>query len=71
MMNLDIETARRSVLGKQVLWPSWRWRGVKGTEQYMRAMQYLQLDPLQIVVLWLHKVSEIKALIQPWWLITR
>jgi uncharacterized protein len=49
MMNIDIETARRFVLGKQGLWPGRRWRGIRGTEQAMRAMEYLQLDPLQIV----------------------
>ena len=49
MLTIDIETARRFILGKQGLWPGRRWRGVKGTERAMRAMEYLQLDPLQIV----------------------
>jgi uncharacterized protein YcaQ len=49
MLTIDIETARRFILGKQGLWPGRRWRGMKGTEQAMRAMEYLQLDPLQIV----------------------
>lgn len=49
MLTIDIETARRFILGKQGLWPGRRWRGVKGTEQAMRTMEYLQLDPLQIV----------------------
>jgi uncharacterized protein YcaQ len=49
MLTIDIETARRFILGKQGLWPGRRWRGVKGTEQALRAMEYLQLDPLQIV----------------------
>ena len=49
MLTIDIETARRFILGKQGLWPGRRWRGLKGTEQGMRAMEYLQLDPLQIV----------------------
>lgn len=49
MLTIDIETARRFILGRQGLWPGRRWRGVKGTEQAMRAMEYLQLDPLQIV----------------------
>lgn len=48
-MRIDIETARRFVLGKQGLWPGRRWRGVIGTEQAIRAMEYLQLDPLQII----------------------
>ncbi|MFM8876535.1 MAG: winged helix-turn-helix domain-containing protein [Anaerolineae bacterium] len=49
MLTIDIETARRFILGKQGLWPGRRWRGLKGTEQSMRAMEYLQLDPLQII----------------------
>jgi uncharacterized protein YcaQ len=49
MLTIDIETARRFILGKQGLWPGRRWRGITGTEQAMRAMEYLQLDPLQII----------------------
>jgi hypothetical protein len=49
MLTIDIETARRFILGKQGLWPGRRWRGLRGTEQAMRAMEYLQLDPLQII----------------------
>jgi uncharacterized protein YcaQ len=49
MLTIDIETARRFILGKQGLWPGRRWRGLKGTEKAMRAMEYLQLDPLQII----------------------
>src|SRR5687767_5274703 len=49
MLTIDIETARRFILGKQGLWPGRRWQGVRGTEKAMRAMEYLQLDPLQIV----------------------
>jgi uncharacterized protein YcaQ len=49
MLTLDVEAARRFILGKQGLWPGRHWRGIKGTEQAMRAMEYLQLDPLQII----------------------
>jgi uncharacterized protein len=49
MLTINLETARRFILGKQGLWPGRRWRGVEGTEQAMRAMEYLQLDPLQII----------------------
>jgi hypothetical protein len=49
MLTLDIDTTRRFILGKQGLWPGRRWRGSKGIEQAMRTMEYLQLDPLQIV----------------------
>jgi uncharacterized protein YcaQ len=49
MLTIDIDTARRFILGKQGLWPGRRWRGIAGAEQAMRAMEYLQLDPLQII----------------------
>lgn len=49
MLTIDIDTARRFILGKQSLWPGRRWRGIEGTEQAMREMEYLQLDPLQII----------------------
>jgi uncharacterized protein len=49
MLTIDIVTARRFILGKQGLWPGRRWRGSEGTEQAMREMEYLQLDPLQII----------------------
>ena len=49
MLIINLETARRFILGKQGLWPGRRWRGIQGTEQVMRAMEYLQLDPLQII----------------------
>src|SRR6266571_4821306 len=49
MLTINIDTARRFILGKQGLWPGRRWRGIEGIEQAMRAMEYLQLDPLQIV----------------------
>jgi uncharacterized protein YcaQ len=49
MLTIDIETARRFILGKQGLWPGRRWRGIEGAEAAMRAMEYLQLDPLQII----------------------
>jgi uncharacterized protein len=49
LLTIDIETARRYILGKQGLWPGRRWRGVEGTEQAIHAMEYLQLDPLRII----------------------
>ena len=49
MLTINLDTARRFILGKQGLWPGRRWRGLKGTAQAMRAMEYLQLDPLQII----------------------
>jgi uncharacterized protein YcaQ len=49
MLTIDVEIARRFILGKQGLWPGRRWRGLKGTERAMRAIEYLQLDPLQVI----------------------
>ncbi|MEZ4669881.1 MAG: crosslink repair DNA glycosylase YcaQ family protein [Anaerolineae bacterium] len=49
MLTIDLETARRFILGKAGLWPGRRWRGIAGAEQAMREMEYLQLDPLQII----------------------
>lgn len=46
---ISIETARRYILGRQGLWPGRRWRGLRGTEQAMRAMEHLQLDPLVVI----------------------
>ena len=50
MLTINLDTARRYILGKQGLWPGRRWRGLAGTGQAMAAMEYLQLDPLQIIV---------------------
>jgi len=49
MIRIDLVTARRFILGKQGLWPGRRWHGLEGVQQAMRAMEYLQLDPLQII----------------------
>ena len=49
MIEISLEVARRFILGKQGLWPGRRFRGATGTEAAMRAMSYLQLDPLQII----------------------
>ena len=49
MLTIDLETARRFILGKQGLWPGRRWRGLKSMEKAMRTIEYLQLDPLQII----------------------
>jgi uncharacterized protein len=48
-VEISRQTARRFILGRQGLWPGRRWRGLRGTEQAMRAMEHLQLDPLGIM----------------------
>jgi uncharacterized protein len=48
-VEISRQTARRLILGRQGLWPGRRWRGERGTEQAMRAMEHLQLDPLGIM----------------------
>lgn len=49
MLTIDHDSARRFILGKQGLWPGRRWHGLEGIEQAMCQMEYLQLDPLQII----------------------
>ena len=49
MLTIDAVSARRFILGKQGLWPGRRWRGQAGLAQALRAVEYLQLDPLQII----------------------
>jgi uncharacterized protein YcaQ len=49
VITLSPAAARRFILGKQGLWPGRRWKGKRGIERAMRAMEYLQLDPLQVV----------------------
>jgi uncharacterized protein len=49
LRTLSIAVARRFILGKQGLWPGRRWTGHVGTEQAMRAIEHLQLDPLVVV----------------------
>ncbi len=50
-MSIDISpaVARRFVLGKQGLWPGRRWRGLDGVVSALRAVEHLQLDPLQVM----------------------
>ena len=48
-MEISPTTARRFILGRQGLWPGRRWRGIRGTERAMVAMEELQLDPLGII----------------------
>jgi uncharacterized protein YcaQ len=48
-IEISIRTARRYVLGRQGLWPGRRWQGLAGTDQAMRAIEHLQLDPLVVV----------------------
>ena len=48
-MFISKDVARRFLLGRQGLWPGRRWQGLRGTEQAMRAMENLQLDPLQVI----------------------
>lgn len=49
MLTFDLTTIRRFVLGRQGLWPGRRWQGTVGTLEALRAVEYLQLDPLSPV----------------------
>lgn len=42
-------TARRFVLGRQGLWPGRRWAGQDGTAEALRAIEAVQMDPLNVV----------------------
>src|SRR5438445_183917 len=42
-------TARRFVLGRQGLWPGQRWAGQDGTIEALRAIEAVQMDPLNVV----------------------
>ena len=42
-------TARRFVLGRQGLWPGRRWEGQEGTVEALRAIEAVQMDPLNVV----------------------
>ena len=48
-MDISRDTARRFILGRSGLWPGRRWEGERGTEQAMRALEHLQLDPLLVM----------------------
>ncbi len=43
------QTARRFVLGRQGLWPGRRWAGKQGTAEALRAVEAVQMDPLNVV----------------------
>jgi len=43
------QTLRRFVLGRQGLWPGRRWRGKAGTAQALRAVEAVQVDPLNVI----------------------
>ncbi len=49
MTTISLRTAARYILGRGGLWPGRRWRGMRGTEGAMRAMEHLQLDPLVVI----------------------
>ena len=36
MLTINIDVARRFVLGKQGLWPGRRWQGIEGVAQAIR-----------------------------------
>jgi uncharacterized protein len=48
-MTISKTTARRFVLGKQGLWPGRRWAGINGTAAALRAIEMVQMDPLNVV----------------------
>lgn len=49
VINISKTTSRRFILGKQGLWPGKRWAGKQGTIEAIRAIEAVQLDPLNVV----------------------
>ena len=49
MSQVSRVAARRFVLGRQGLWPGRRWSGKEGTAQALRAIECVQMDPLNVV----------------------
>ena len=43
------EIRRRFILGKQGLWPGPRWIGKEGTEQALREVEAIQVDPVSLI----------------------
>jgi uncharacterized protein len=48
-ISIPAVVARRFVMGRQGLWPGRRWAGLEGTEDAMRTIEELQLDPLVVI----------------------
>jgi uncharacterized protein YcaQ len=48
-IHLSKQAVRRFVLGRQGLWPGRRWIGEEGTAQALRAIEGVQIDPLNVV----------------------
>ncbi|HVB74149.1 MAG TPA: crosslink repair DNA glycosylase YcaQ family protein [Ktedonobacteraceae bacterium] len=48
-ISISKKTARRFVLGRQGLWPGRRWSGKDGTEKALRAVEAVQMDPLNVI----------------------
>ena len=40
MLTINIDIARRFILGRQGLWPGRHWRGIEGATPAMRAMEF-------------------------------
>jgi hypothetical protein len=65
-------TARRYVLGRQGLWPSRRWAGKDGTEEALRTIEAVQMDPLNVVardhdiILWSRVMTTILRICTPY-----
>ena len=47
--SITAEIRRRFILGKQGLWPGPRWMGKDGTEQALREVEAIQIDPVSLI----------------------
>mgnify|MGYP000863202191 CR=1 FL=1 len=48
-IEISKQTLRRIILGRQGLWPGRRWSGKEGTVQALKAVEAVQMDPLNVV----------------------
>lgn len=48
-LTISKTTLRRFILGRQGLWPGRRWAGKEGTAAALRAVEAVQIDPLNVV----------------------
>lgn len=49
LLEVDVVTARRYILGLQGLWPGRRWNGIQGLHSAVQEIGSVQVDPLDVV----------------------
>src|SRR5689334_17703820 len=49
MLEINKQTARRYVLGRQGVWPGRRWQGATGVYEALRNCEAVQVDPISVI----------------------